>query len=336
MSRIVIPGSVAAIAVAMLTLAACTNDPLYPETPITVQVRNLPPLEGDLHYEIWFSYPASSNERKGTKLDHGDNEFFSVGKFRIAADGSPTGLGGGAASFSIPVGYNANLIADAIVTIERSGTPATAPGRRVIAGPVTGDDAMGKVTLVPQDGEAFGEKFIGDTTAWCALDAPTSDDPADSASGLWFVLFRPNSGGGLDTVAGLKLAPQPLNPDNPGWTYQSWLIRNEGTPSAEYIKLGRFRSASIADVDGAGSGAGANSTRIHSAPGSDFAGASRRMLNDGTYGVAVSMEPDSIDFTRPYITVMKLDRIVAGARARSLNLMTRPNLGMTMEISFGR
>jgi hypothetical protein len=303
----------ALLAILSVVITGCTNDPVAPEHPFSVTIANLPPLGADAQYELWFSYPKAASQEKGSLPDHEDASYFSVGKFNMDAVGNPVGVTGGTAHFAIPSGYNPQLIGDALVTIEKVNDGHTVPGPRMLGGLITGSATHASGTLTADDGDALGGRVFTDTTAFILLAAPTSDNPADSVSGIWFVqLAYDSTGFPTDTLVGLRMASQPLNLDNPNWTYQSWLVRNEGTPQEEYIRMGRFNKPSGADSTGAGSGAGSSPSRIYPVPGEDFVTGVHRTLNDGTYGVVVSVEPIGFDLPRPLITLLKANKIPVG------------------------
>ncbi len=328
------------IALAAAGMAGCTEDPLYPALTVGATVQGLPHLESDLYYELMFSYPSTASKQTGTRLDHGENQYISAGKFTVDSSGALKSLTGTAVSFSLPSGYNPALVIDAVVVIRSSTSPDDTEFRRVMSGPFTGTEHRATAKLLLEDGEAFGEKLLLDSVGRCTLAAPTSSDPADSVSGLWFVTFSPSAthSGAIDTLAGLYLPTQPLNPDNEYWTYQAWLVRNINTATPEYIKLGRFTAPNTNDGNSAGPGAGPMPTRVFRAPGSDFVSPTRRMLNDGTYSVLISLEPDGIELSRPFITLMRLDTIPAGTPAGStLTLqLSKPSTFTSMEVTFDR
>ena len=98
-------------------IGACTNDPIQPEKGVTVTSRNLPATTEGFYYKLWFSYPAEEIIDKQPRPDHEESSYFAVGSFRVTETGELTGLGGGSAGFSIPEGYSAALVADALLTL---------------------------------------------------------------------------------------------------------------------------------------------------------------------------------------------------------------------------
>ncbi|HVZ38873.1 MAG TPA: hypothetical protein VHI13_06325 [Candidatus Kapabacteria bacterium] len=336
LNRPLIPITLVCLLALALAITGCTNDPLAPEKPVNASINNFPMLEGDLYYEFWFSYPKAGTSPKDKHFDDGDRDYVAAGSFRVDASGHAVDLQGNPAQFIIPEGFQADLISDALVTLEHENQGLGTPQRRVLAGLFTGTGSQLDAVLKPNDSAAFGPKLAVDSSSWCLLQAPTSDDPPDSVSGIWFVTFRNRSGGGIDTLSGLALAPQPLNPDNPGWTYQTWLVRNAGSGSPEYVKMGRFRTLTGPDADGPGPGAGSHPERAYGRPGEDFTGALRRVLNDGTYGIVVSVEPDSVELSHPFIPLYSLNTIAAGAAARTLILLPIATTSPSMEITIER
>jgi len=255
----------------------------------------------------------------------------------VDAAGNLLSTSGGPARFAIPAGFNAQLIGDAIVTVERASGTHSEPGRRIFSGLFTGTEKHASATLDPLDGEALGGKLFSDSAGFFSLSAPTSDSPADSVSGIWFTQFLFDVGGNpIDTLDGLKLAPQPLNLDNPGWTYETWLVRNPGSAQAEYIKLGAFNVSNRPDSTGAGPGAGAFPTRFYSNPGEDFVAGTRRVLNDGTYSILISVDPTGFDLTRPVVTVLESSMIAAGTPSRLALALLRPDKLPTLQVELDR
>lgn len=335
-ARRLVPALGALLALSTL-LTGCTEDPVFPEKAVSVTAPTLPPLDGEAYYELWFSYPETSTDWKGARPDHGGSAYFSVGKFNVGASGNLVSPEGGAAKFAIPSGYNPNLIIDALVTVEAEHTHAHEgeehePGARLLGGKFSGSDKQATARLESTDDHALGGQMFSDTVGSFILVAPTSSDAADSSNGIWFVNYR----GTPSPLPGLSLAPQPLNAHYPNWTYQAWLIRNEGTSSAEYVKLGRFLVPSKPDSTMAGPGAGPKGDAIFQAPGEDFVTGTRRTLNDGTYGVAISVEPIGIELDKPSVTILKLDRIPAGTWSRDSLTVRRPLNPPYLEVTVDR
>ncbi len=325
-----------ALALASLLVTGCTEDPVFSEKTVQVKAQHMPVLAGEAYYKLWFSYPGSKTSIKTPSPNHGDGAFFSVGEFKIGSDGSMTNLSGGPATFAIPQGYNPNLIIDAIVTVEHTASDSKSPGSRMLAAPFKGTAQQAFARLELTDADAFGNKMRRDSTGFALLDAPTGTGAANAAQGIWFVRFVSNGSGTVDTLPGLTLAPMPLNTDNPYWTYQTWLVKDGGTTGEEYIKLGRFIAPNRPDSNGAGAGAGAFPTRIHSAPGEDFINGTPRTLNDGSYGLVISAEPSGIELARPLIPVLKIDRIENGIAPGMGFALGRPDNPPYLEVTVDR
>lgn len=299
----------------LAALGACTNDPVQPEKGVTVVARNLPPTDDDFYYKLWFSYPAEGAIDKQPHPDHWQSRYFAVGNFRVGATGELTGINGGAAGFIIPEGYSPALVADAILTVERTIVLDTTvgPGPVLLAGEFVGTAEQGIDTLTLSGSHAFGSrmaKVVSPTTTHrFVLDTPTTPADEDFAMGVWFVtlqsgVFEPS----------LDLPPLPLISSSPAWEYESWLVDNSLPPTAEghYIPLGRFTYARAADRTGAGPGAGSNAAAAYPAPGEDFTGASSRTLTSGTYGLIVSLQLSGLSLDRPFVPLLKRQTIPTG------------------------
>lgn len=303
--------------------AGCTNDPEFPEQSVQVTVSDLPSLADQATYHLWFSYPEDRTNNGSTpfdKIQHGDKEYVNIGAFRVASDGSVISPTGGAATFTIPSGYNPNLIEDAILTVESSAATPSTPGARIIGGVFTGTAAVGRCTLTVKSNDAFGVVIQLDSTLLRTyfLDAPTSLPVDDFMKGIWFGAVN-----GTAVRPGLSLSPQPLNSANKRWTYEAWLVQRQGASVDSYISLGRFDSIDAPDSNGPGAGAGANPSEAYNIPGEDFvAVSSERMLNDGSYRVVVSLQPTELSLRRPLLTLLQTrDPIPATAvRQQSLPL----------------
>lgn len=320
---------------ALMLLASCTEDPLYPGRHPQVRINYLPSLPSGFYYELWVSAPASSGKKTGTS--HADNEFSSIGRFVVTLSGEALGLDGNAPMFFIPASIDPNLLTDAIVTIQQQGVDPSMPGRRLLSGDFVGTDIHAYDTLTMDGREAFDGPLSGNLGAF-VLDAPTSEVGSDSARGIWFVRIErdPFTDQALDTLPGLTVRDLPISEENSGWTYQAWLVRTRAGESTEYIPLGRFLKGGAPDSDTAGPGAGAQPNIHYAAPGSDFVTGMARTLNDGTYGVVISMEPDNIDPVRPGVQLLSRDRIEADLPSRRTYDMTRPANGPSVTIYLDR
>lgn len=319
--------------------AGCTTDPEFPEKSVQVAVTNLPPLDDQANYHLWFSYPEDRANNAGAPFDkaqHGDKEYLSIGAFRVAADGSlVSAAGSGAAAFAIPDGYNPNLIEDAILTVENADATPTTPGSRVIGGVFTGTATVARCTLTVQSNDAFGAIIQLDSTVLRTyfLDAPTSLPIDDFMQGIWFGAVN-----GTAVRPGLSLSPQPLNSQNKRWTYESWLVQRQGATVDSYISLGRFDNIDTPDSTGPGAGAGPTPAEAYSIPGEDFVAASaQRTLNDGSYRVVVSLQPTDVPLRRPLLTLLQTSGPIPTTAARYQSLPLSVNTTFpTMQVTVNR
>jgi len=297
-----------------LSIASCTDDPLLPGHNPMVTIQNLPPLPVGFHYEIWVSTPPTGDKINHT--GHGETPYVSIGTFTVGTDRIPRGLNGNAPTFVIPASVKPGLLADALVSVE-DGSGGHGPERILLAGDFVGSETRAFDTLTMVGRQAFKGLLTSGFSTF-VLDAPTSDSPIDSARGLWFIDIRrdPVSGDVIDTIPGLNLRALPVSTTNTGWAYQPWLVRYESGQPAEYIGLGQFTNPTTSDSDGAGPGAGAHPTRHYSVPGSDFVTGVVRTLNDGNYGVIVSLEPEGSVLSRPCVELLSRTIIDANLPSR--------------------
>jgi hypothetical protein len=295
--------------IVLVLLVGCTEDPLFPKNPITVQVTNLPPLSGNAYYELWLSYPRDVVHAG----DEGDYEYISAGAFRVDASGNITGLDGGPGTFAIPEGINPELIAGAMLSVERTGTVDSVPGARMLSG-VFAQAIGSRITQLKLGGAAaFGntlDTMLKGKQATVLLETPTSREIDDNTQGLWFV---------KDDLQekSLPLPVLPLIPTNSLWVYEAWLVQRDSTGDSMYISLGRFNNSAQPDDNGPGPGAGPLPDSAYAVPGEDFVESGhQRQLNDGTYGVVVALSPTGIPLDRPLVTLLRRDTIDAGVAAR--------------------
>lgn len=311
----------------LLFLDSCTNDPIYSETSVEVSALGLPALKAsEGYYELWFSYPDDASD-KAARVAHGDAEYVSMGTFLVDDEGVVTGRDGGAATFSVPEGYNSNLLIDAILTVEPVGGSGGDPGGRLLSGEFGGNSSQGIATLKISGSDAFNAGFDSvHLEGSCQLFTPTTFTASDDVQGIWFLdaTLQPS----------LTLRSQPVNLDNPGWTYESWLVRQSGE-GPEYISLGTFNNVSALDSDGAGPGAGSDPLE-YSAPGQDFVTGNVRTLNDGTYGVLVSLQPEALNLQRPFQSLLELPLIETSAQRNVPMELERALQEMSVEIVVNR
>lgn len=291
------------LAVLFPILSGCTTDPSFQEHSVVVTAVDLPPLDpAEGHYELWFSYPEDAGGKTAAP-GHGDAEFVSMGTFVVDAVGALAAIDGGVPSFVVPEGYNPALLIDAILTVEPPDDTDDEPHGRLLAGTFAGTASLGVATLTLSGPDAFGRAFDSvNLEGEYQLFTPSTASNADNAQGIWFL--------GLLNDAGLGLRPHPINLDNEPWTYESWLISRRGGGDV-YISLGPFDTPAAKDANGAGPNAGPDAVGID-VPGEDFVAGTVRTLNDGTYGVLVSLQPKGPNVGRPFLPLMRADTIPPG------------------------
>ena len=321
-----------AVALALLALTGCTEDPLFPQQSMTITAVDVPPLVGPAVYELWLSYPPELAREKGYGIEHDEPEYFSAGRFTVGADGSLRSLDGSApAAFAIPSGYNPSLIGEAVVSIEPLNDNDTVPDALFLASVVTGDAERGTATLVATSPRTFDSTALNAVQGSFVLDAPTSLLSEDQYSGLWFV--RHNAPG-APVASSTSLRSLPLSHDNDRWTYEAWLVAHDGARQT-YRSLGRFRNPATADSTGPGPEAGPERERAYAFPGEDFV-TSQRRLNDSVYGVIISLQPEDIALAAPVLRVLERASIGVDAIPRRDVHMTVSTMKPTIEISFVR
>lgn len=296
----------------LLFLSSCTTDPVFQELSVTVSAFDLPAIDPSQgHYEVWFSYPEDEFGKMGA-VSHGDALFVSMGTFVVDSEGTMRGVSGGTPEFRVPEGYNPNLLIDAIVTVEPPGEGNGEPGSRLVAAAFTGTSSQAVALLALNGVDAFGRKLDDvNLKGSIRLATPSSELDTDENQGVWFIDVADNPS--------LKLQPHPLSLDNPKWTYQAWLTRDQGgTP--QYISLGTFNNAQAQDVNGPGPNAGPEVVTWQT-PGEDFVNGTVLTLNDGTWGVVVSLQPTGLTFTTPFYPLMGLDSIPQGTGSSSIDVL---------------
>lgn len=312
---------------ALLLFSGCTNDPVYEETSVLVTTSDLPPLDAsEGHYELWFSYPEEDGG-KPTAAAHGDAEYVSMGTFTVAPDGTLRGIDGGSVAFAVPEGYNPNLLIDAILTVEPPGDTDDDPEGRLLAGTFTGTASLGVAALTLGGFDAFGRAFDSvNLTGSARLVTPSTSAFDDEVQGIWFLNDF--------TGPGLGLRPHPINLDNEPWTYQSWLTHTTGG-TTEYISLGTFDDPAALDANGAGPNAGPDPVS-YMVPGEDFVTGTPRTLNDGTYGLLVTLQPLGLNISRPYYKLLELASIPLGFAADTEMALQATTVKPTVEIEVRR
>jgi hypothetical protein len=312
--------------------ASCTEDPLYPARSITVNGADMPSLVGDAVYELWLSYPPERAVRKEPVIDHDEPLYFSAGRF-IVSDGAIRAVGGGPADFAIPTGYNPSLVFEAIVSVEPLVDDDTVPDAPMLWGRFTGTASRAHALLEAATVRTFDTAAMLARNGSFVLEAPTSEDAADSLSGIWF-LSKVRSPGGDPMSPGVDMPALPLNHDNDNWIYEAWLTQRDGAGSVSYVSLGRFRNPANADLTGPGPAAGPNRTAAHGFPGEDFV-APRRVLTDSAYGVVVSLQPESIAVAAPVLRLLERpiigDSVVSGRRVNMTATAKLPLVEVTID-----
>jgi len=195
---------------------------------MVLEPRNMESLGDDFEYEGWIIV---------------DDEAVSTGTFDINEDGEVEA----SSSFRIS-DEDAEGATDFVLTIEPSPDPDPAPSNvHIIAGEI-----VGNVTEATTDHvSAFDSDFMSIAGTYM-LTTPTNGN-ATPTQGIWYL---DNSSG--SPVASLTL---PTLPD--GWIYEGWIVTGDGP-----VSTGTFRTANMADSDGAGPTAGTMPSPNY--PGQDF------------------------------------------------------------------
>lgn len=324
----------ALLCAASLIAGGCTEDPLSPAQPISVLATSIPPLDGDLYYELWLSYPIGKVAVQSAVTSPTNAEYVSVGRFRVKSDGSLVDLNGAAATFTIPAGRNAQLFIDGILTVQKPGVTETAPGPRMLSGTLIWSGGEGYADLELRGEDAFGSTITDDTKRYGSfvLDLPTSPTAGNYSQGIWFI-NKSKDTTDLTIRKGIGFPSLPFVTDNDHWTFETWLVHN--LPSGpEYISLGRFVNPARPDSDGAGPGAGSNPAGAYPEPGEDFVTGTQRFLTDGSYGVILSLQPSDFAMSRPLVGLLVRDTIpVTAGRLDSIPMTkfsTTPKLEVTI------
>ena len=282
----------------------CTSDEPFPSLDVTVTGTRLPmlgPFEGQ--YVLWFSYPDDPTSEKANVVAHSSGTYVPVGAFVVDQSGKLTTVEGGELNFTLPDGYNPQLISDAIVTIELPGAIPEEPSARLLAGPMRGSASEGRADLTVGGADAFDDAFADAgalAAANFALLTPSTDAINDEEYGIWFL-----SG---TSAEGLPLATLPISRDNPDWVYAAWVVDN---PGVRRVSIGTFTNPDSSDSDAAGPWSGPKPNPLQ-LPGSDFVQGTVLQLNSGDYGLVVSLQPEGFPNDRPFYEIFRLDTIPAG------------------------
>jgi hypothetical protein len=258
-----------------------------PKGQVSFGQNNLKPLDqtADGVYQLWIALDTA-NQR----------EWFSAGRFNVTSQGGLVAEGGGTLTLNFSGDTNRlHLASHSLVTLEKDNDGAPSP-YRIISGPLTisGDEITGDLKM--SGAEALGNLGItlgaaGPPYAYgdYILYSPTTNN-ANCLQGLWFCdtagvsHFNNGNPGGL-TITG-------------GWVYEAWLINNQ---TQQLLSIGRFTSFNGADSDGPGGCPGPFPGNAFSKPGQDWISCGQvSNLNNGTYGVFITMEPSSNDDAAPF------------------------------------
>ncbi len=287
---------------ASLLVIGCTTDEPFPPLDVELNGANLPMLDPEEgQYALWMSYPDDPTSEKRSVTTHSSSEFVLIGSFVVDAAGNLQTPGGGALDFSLPDGYNPQLIFDAIISVERPGPLPNAPGSRLLAGVVEGTQQQGRADLTVGGADAFGSLF-GNVErlkeARYGLITPSTESTDDENQGLWF--FSGNSAPGLPLDSLTTLT------ENRGWTYQAWI-----TDSSRLYSLGTFTTPDGKDSDGSGPFGGPNKDPLE-LPGSDYVSGTTYRLNAGGFGIVVALQPTALGLDRPFYQLFAREQIDSG------------------------
>jgi len=130
------------------------------------------------------------------------------------------------------------------------------------------------------------------------FDTPTTDAATDCGRGVW---WTDGEGG-----AGLTLPTVPS-----GWKYEGWVVDRE---TGTLYSTGRFSGPTGADSDGGGATGGGDAG--YDFPGQDFVTATEGVpvlqVDDGAFGVSVTLEPDPDISSDPFFTTLLERNVAAG------------------------
>lgn len=129
---------------------------------IEISVSNFMELQTG-RYELWFSFPeeamrASAKSNEQPNVMHGDEEYVSIGKFNVK-NGKLIAPNGSPAVFQLPSGKNIQFAIDAVITYQPENVDTLYT--RFLGGAFSGDANVGTAELSWNDGDAFGNAFIG-------------------------------------------------------------------------------------------------------------------------------------------------------------------------------
>lgn len=287
--------------VGVFVVAGCqeSNEIVLPREPvISLSVTSLPHLNHDEgHYQLWATFYEFNKATASDSPLH-DSGFVSLGEFNVSEDGLRlTGPEGEELRLRIPADRNPQHLNDVIVTIQLheehleggTGLQNDEPGPALLGGRFYGTAATGIADLRVEHDDALGAEFTDAGGVFSFL-APTSSNPADSNSGIWFVRQ------GSPVVPGLEFLPG-LTEE---WMYEGWVIDRSDPMNWEYYSTGKFLKVDSADFDGAGPGKGPGNGLNF--PGQDFITGTpmRPDLTAEQYLFVITVEPAHDDSPRPF------------------------------------
>ncbi len=243
---------------------------------IDVQLSGLGDLGPGSTYEAWIA----SNQ--GT---------ISVGRFAVSASDPQTSL---ELEADADAADNATQF---LVTVEPAEGDDPAPSdSRVLAG----DFVDGVATLTATHEDALGADLTQVTGSY-VLETPTTNAIAeDFSQGVWFL----DPAGAPDPSLNLPALAK-------GWTYEAWIIGDDGP-----VTTGRFASAIGADSDAAGPTAGVDG--FPEFPGQDFINPPVDLI--GTAAV-ITVEPDPDNSEDPFFLAPLADTNIENVGPQVLQSM---------------
>lgn len=246
-------------------------------------------------------------------FDSAAPSWVSLGRFNISGSGGIISESGGSMSFSFGGDtLRMNKLSVLLLSIEAPGVNNPSPGpAHLFAATISGSnfflDSI-SASLIMADGNALGltgSILIADTGRGFFYVASPSTNNSNCSQGIWFCDASGNNG-----------FPHGLDLDiNGGWIYKLWVLNNL---TNSYSFCGSFSSFYGPDNDSAGPCRGPIDT-FYNAPGQDFiqsgAGCTSILnLNDGNYGVFVSLEPKSrTNNSQPFFMTPYTQPRVSGA-----------------------
>ncbi|MFH1680131.1 MAG: hypothetical protein ABIH26_05730 [Candidatus Eisenbacteria bacterium] len=239
---------------------------------LLLTATNLPRLPAGSYYEIWASFPDT---------------LMSVGKFRYV-NRRIVDVESGEEIPGFPSGCSLADASAIRISVENGSAGPEPSGSFLLAGSIAG----GAATLSPADPLALGHAY-NETAVRYVLETPSTASPGDYRRGIWF----------FEVAGGETTSTLPI-PDAPsGWKYEGWVYKVFGAPDT--ASTGSFVTPLGADADSAGPSAGSDGV-VPPFPGQDFVSFPIRNLDDGTYGVFLSLEPEDDPAPRsPFLRIFE-------------------------------